>query len=247
MAGLGMQTGIVHAQTVAATATSVDNAALEQQLQVAKATLINLEMQNGMTPAAGDNQITPGTTAQPVTATSGLSASEVSYFNGVLSQLTSSLSELEATIVANPNMDSAQIASISATLGGMKTSLVSMTNEIAQDEQGSSVVAITSPAATTGTANAAATDAATSSKTAQQTVAAADSATPTGAQATSTAKNSIHVAAQMSSVWSFTKTNWPVILIILLVIAILMILFWPENESGTSVKSTTNADTKKTA
>jgi hypothetical protein len=196
---------------------------LEQELQIAKATLINLEMQQGIIPA-GDSELTSGATAQPVTVaqptTSGLTPTEVSYFTGLLSQLASSLSQLEATIVANPNMNSTQIASISATLGGMKGTLLAMTTQIAQDEH-SSNIAMTAPSAGV--------------------VAGASTSTPTQvaqtAPATTSATNAVQATTQASSVWSFAKANWPVIVIILLVIAILAILFWPENEAKAPVKT----------
>jgi hypothetical protein len=231
LAGFGMQTGTVHAQSMTTTGAQVSNAQLEQELQVAKATLVNLEMQQGVIPA-GDSEMTSGTTEQPVAVaqptTSGLTPTEVSYFNGILSQLTSSLGQLEATIVANPNLNTTQLASISTALNGMKGTLLAMTTQIAQDENISNI-AMTSPSRGV---------VAGASTVAPAQVAQTASAT-TSASAATVAANSTNTA-RASSVWSFTKANWPVIVIILLVIAILAILFWPENEAKVSTKSTTS-------
>ena len=226
LAGFGMQAGTVHAQSMT-TSASVSNAQLEQQLQVAKATLINLEMQQGMIPA-GDSQMTSGTAVQPVATTqsnaSGLTPTEVSYFNGLLSQLTSSLAQLEATIVANPNLNTTQIASISVTLSGMRGTLLAMTTQIVQDEH-NSPIAMTAPSK--GVVAGASTT--TPAQIAQTTPAAIPAAAPV--------TNTVQATTWASSVWSFTKSNWPVIVIILLVIAILAILFWPESEAEEPVKT----------
>jgi hypothetical protein len=221
LAGFGMQTGTVHAQTLTTNAAPISNTALEQELQVAKATLVNLEMQQGMIPA-GEGQITTGATA------AGLTPTEVDYFTGLLSRLTSSLSQLEATVAANPNMNATQVASISSTLGGMKGTLLAMTTQIAQDENGSPI-AMTSPAATTAAPSRVA-------RTAPVKTLATISA-PAATTAAATSTNTVQATAQASSIWSFTKTNWPVIVIILLVIAILAILFWPENEAKAPSKT----------
>jgi hypothetical protein len=233
LAGFGMQAGTVHAQSMTATAAPVSNAQLEQELQVAKATLINLEMQQGIIPAS-DDQMTAGTgtTAQPISVAQptvlGLSPTEVSYFNGVLSELTSSLAQLEGIIVANPNLNTTQLASISTTLDGMKGTLLAMSTQIAQDEN-SSNIAMTAPS--TGIVAGA------STTTPAQVAQTAPANTPATTPAAATSTNTVQATTQPSSVWSFTKANWPVIVIILLVIAILAILFWPESEAKTPVKT----------
>jgi hypothetical protein len=241
LAGFGMQTGIVHAQSMT-TAAPVSNAQLEQELQVAKATLINLEMQQGSIPA-GDDQIAAGTgtgaIAQPVAiaqpSTNGLTPAEVGYFTGLLSQLTSSLSQLEATLVANPNMNSTQVASISTMLGGMQSTLLAMSTQIAQDENGSNI-AMTAPSAGV-VAGASTSTPAQVVQTTPATTPAANTSAVTTVPASAAPANTAQSSVQPSSFWSFAKSNWPVIVIILLVIAILAILFWPESETKAPVKT----------
>jgi len=240
--GFGMQMGTAHAQA------TPNNAALLQQLQVAKATLLNLEMQQGLIPQS-DDQLTAGSPAiaQPsAPAASGLSPAEAAYFNGVLSQLAGSLRQLAATVNANPSMDSTQTAAIAATLGGMRGTLLTMATQIAQDENRSPIAAATPSAGTVAGASTVApsqvaqTPPATTPSAAANTPAAT---TPPAAPAT----NNVQATAQASSIWSFTKANWPVIVIIVLVIAILAILFWPENETKESVKTVNISTPKVTA
>lgn len=244
------RTGIVHAQT--ATTTSANTATEQQQLDVAKATLINLEMQAGMTPQ-GDDQLGTGavlgasTTTVPstMTATTGLSTSQVSYFEGALSQLVSSLAQLNATLQANPNMSSAQLSAIATTLGGMQSTVSNLTTQIAQDEQGGAPVAVTNPSTTgnTGTTGATATTGNTGVAQANPGQTATGTAT---APATTTVTNPVQTTAQAGSIWSFAKSNWPVIVIIVLVIAILAILFWPEGDGKKPGAPTSTVSTAKT-
>jgi hypothetical protein len=243
LAGYGMHTaGVAHAQT---TSSQTDNAAMEQQLQVAKATLINLEMQEGITPQ-GDDQLgssatPPVTQTQPAQTTTGLSVSQISAFENVLTSLLGTLSQLNATLGANPNMSTSQLAAIQSTLGGMQTTLVAMANQIATDET-ASPVAMTTPANTPAPAPT------TAQNTPTAPVAMANPATPatpvtTAAPVVPAAANPVQATAQASSIWSFTKAHWPAIVIIILVIAILAILFWPERESKSSVTTVTTQKT----
>ncbi|MDR3582731.1 MAG: hypothetical protein P4L67_05650, partial [Candidatus Pacebacteria bacterium] len=243
MAGFVIPTGAVRAQATDTPAT-VSTATLLQELQVAKATLLNLQMKEGMIPQ-GDDQTSPGTTAQPVTvaqpvpATSGLTASEIVHFNEILSQLAGSLLQLAQVVNAHPAMTPAQTASIATALNGMKGALLSMSTEIAQDE-GGAPIAIATPS--TGVVAGASTAA--PSQTAQTPAAAtpaASASTPAVTAEATPATNSAQAGTKLSSVWSFTKANWPVIVIILLVIAILAILFWPEKEAKTSAKTAASA------
>ncbi len=243
-AGFGLQAGIVHAQTT-------DNtASLQQQLDVAKATLVNLEMKAGMVPQ-GDNQLAEGVTgtAQPavsaVPATTGLTASEIGYFDGVLNQLSNMLSELSAAVAANPNMSQAQVAAIASTLGSMTKTVSAVANQIALDEQGNGApIAMTSPSTPTHAAAPAAGNGGT--KTAAPT---AQAAPATSTSTVAAAMNTAPAAtAQASSFWSFTKSNWPVLAIIVLVIAILAILFWPEKEAkAPTIKSSGSVPPSKPA
>jgi hypothetical protein len=257
LAGYGVSTGIANAQTV--TSSQVSNAALEQELQVAKATLINLETQQGMVPQ-GDDQL--GSSAAPVVAqtqptqtqaTTGLSVSQISAFENTLATLVGTLSQLNATLNANPNMDASQIAAIETTLNGMQGTVVAMANGIATDEA-ASPIAMTSPAASTPSTNG--TPASAPAQVAQTAptpvsaptaaVSASVPATSANAPAAVVATNPVQATAQASSIWSFTKSHWPAIVIILLVIVILAILFWPESGSDETVTTMTSQKTVTT-
>jgi hypothetical protein len=237
-----------HAQTApAVTVTTMSSltpaqiAALQQQLQVAQATLVNLEMQNGIaTPAdAGTPNTIPasiaGTGAQgatvATTATTGLSASQISAFKTTLSALTATLSQLDASLAANMTLAPSQETAVQATLNGMQGTLVAMANDIANG--GSNPVANSAPIAVTQSVSApvAAGSAtpANSAPIAAQTPATTSAIT---AQASPSANNTVPQTAQASSIWSFTKAHWPTIVIVLLVIAILAILFWPEKKES---------------
>jgi hypothetical protein len=240
-----------HAQTVpTVTVTTMSSltpaqiAALKQQLQVAQATLINLEMQNGIaTPAdAGTPNIIPasiaGTGAQSATvataAVTGLSASQISAFKTTLSALAATLSQLDASLAANMTLTPSQETAVQATLNGMQGTLVAMATGIANG--GNSSVANSAPIAVTQPASAPVAVNNIPPSVAVAPAASANSApiaaqTPAiTAQASPSANNAVPQTAQASSIWSFTKAHWPTIVIVLLVIAILAILFWPEKK-----------------
>jgi hypothetical protein len=249
-----------HAQT-APTATTVSSltpaqiTAMQQELQVAQATLINLEMQNGIVPSAdgGTPSAIPtsiaGTGSQSATVavapTTGLSANQISAFKTTLSALAATLSQLNASVVSNSTLTPPQEVAVQATLNGMQGTLVAMANDVANG--GNSSVANSAPLAATQPASApVAVNNTPSSATAPATPAgSAPIATQTPittptvtAQASPSADNVVPQTAQASSIWSFTKAHWPTIVIVLLVIAILAILFWPEKKEAVRTVST---------
>jgi hypothetical protein len=234
---------IAHAQT-APTATTVSSltpaqiAALKQQLQVAQATLINLEMQNGIaTPAdAGTPNTIPasiaGTAAQgatPVVAVAtGLSASQINAFKTTLSTLAATLTQLDTSLAANMTLTPSQETAVQATLNGMQGTLVVMATDIANG--GNNPVANSAPIAITQSASA---PVAVNNTPPSVAAAQVPTATPAiTAQTSPSANNTVPQTAQASSIWSFTKAHWPTIVIVLLVIAILAILFWPEKKES---------------
>lgn len=238
LAGAGMMHAVApaHAQTMTTTASPADRAALQQQLDVAKATLINLEMQHGINPTSGDSQlgVNNEATAQTVApAATALTASQVSAFQNTLSALAATLGNLSNSLGANPNLTASQNAAIAATLSGMKDTLGSMAIAISNaggPASSPAAASAASPIAQGGHAESSAPSVAanTATGTAQGTgIAAAAPAT------TPAVTNTVQATAQASSIWSFTKAHWPAIVIIVLVIAILAILFWPEKGEGT--------------
>jgi hypothetical protein len=145
--GLGGTAVLAHAQTApAATASPMspsDQAALEQQLQVAKAELIQLETQAGQVPAGDNTSAQPAMATSPVTVTltvpaSGmtpsngmtLSATDISDINGTLSALAGVLVSLQTKLTQDPQFATtngpavvAQLQAIGNTLGGVIASM----------------------------------------------------------------------------------------------------------------------------
>ncbi len=244
-----------HAQTAPtlSSLTPAQIAALQQQLQVAQATLVNLEMQNGIaTPTdAGTPSAIPmsiaGTGSQEVTpvvaATMGLSASQINAFKTTLSALATTLAQLDASLATNTTLTPSQETAVQTTLNGMQGTLVAMANDIANG--GSNPVANSAPIAVTQSVSAPV-----AIKNTPPSVAAVP-ATPVGSAPIATqtqpatANNAVPQTAQASSIWSFTKAHWPTILIVLLVIAILAILFWPEKKEPVRTVSTGAAGSGK--
>jgi hypothetical protein len=258
----GGHIGTAHADTL----TPSQTAALQQQLQVAKATLVNLEMEAGMVPAGdnGTSTVTAPVMAVPVaaptptvmapSATTGLSASQVSAFEGTLSTLAATLMQLNTSIAAtSATLSATQQQAVQTTLNGMQGTLVAMANTIKTDESANNSAVNTAPVAmanpssgstANGSGLAQNTPSAPTAVTAPSTVmpttpTPTQTQTPTvTAQVTPTTNNTApQQTAQASSLWSFTKSHWPAIVIIILVIGILAILFWPEKETVRTVPS----------
>jgi len=204
--------------------------------------LANLEMQAGMIPPADagtKTTVPPSTgivshTATTVTAAGmGLSAPQINALKSTLQTLTVTLSALDTSVAANTTLTPSQVTAVQTTLNGMKTTLVAMTNIIAN---GGNAPAASAPVAVNAPSTATAPSMA-------PTVAQIPATAPVTAQATPVA-NAVPETAQASSIWGFTKDHWPTIVIILLVIAILAILFWPEKESAKTVPTGTSGSGK---
>lgn len=239
---------VAHAQTL----TPAQTAAIQQQLDVAKATLANLEMQANVVPPVDAG--TPGTIpasiagtgsqgATPVvaaTAATALSADQISAFKTTLSTLAAMLTQLDASLATNTTLTPSQETAVQATLNGMQGTLVAMANDVANGG-GTNPVANSAPVAATQPASA---PIAVNSAPAVAAVA-TPSTTVVAQTQPATVDNTVPQTAQASSLWSFTKAHWPTIVIVLLVIAILAILFWPEKELAVRTVSTGAAGSGK--
>lgn len=253
---VGGNTIATHAQTApATTATAVSSltpaqiSALKQELQVAQATLINLEMQNGLpTPADAGTPTTvaQGATAVATPATTGLSATQISAFKATLGALSATLTQLSDSVVSNSTLTPSQETAIAATLNGMQSTLVAMANEIANGGATPSSAPIAAKSAPTS-APVAVNNAPATTVTSSAPTAAAVQTQPQAQSETQTtsANKTVPQTAQASSLWSFTKAHWPTIVIVLLVIAILAILFWPEKKEPVRTVSTSTAGSGK--
>lgn len=238
----------VHAETISGqTLTSTQTATLQQQLDVAKATLAQLEMQAGIVPPtdAGTPTTIPSSiagasssqTSATVATNSGLSANQITAFASTLSTLSAALTQLNTSLAVNATLAPSQAAAVATTLNGMRNTLVAMANTIATANNlpSSAPIATTQPGGTVAVNNTPATTVAPVTNPSIPTVAA------TPAPSTNT---SVPQTAQASSLWSFTKAHWPTIVIVLLVIAILAILFWPEKETVRTVSTATSGSGK---
>ena len=145
----GSNIGLVHAQTMTTTSSpagSVSTATIMQELQVMRATLVNLETKAGMVPQ-GDTGL-PGTTMSPTAGTGAattsvapmmtpvtqstptvnatLSASDRAALSSSLGALVSALASFNATLAANPKAVASHQAAIAAVLGGMTKTMMAM-------------------------------------------------------------------------------------------------------------------------
>ncbi len=237
----GTNIGLAHAQTAQPT---VSSATLLQELQVMKATLVNLESKAGMVPQ-GDSGLpsgTAGTTGSAVTPTtgtvaSGLSASDRAALSSSLGALVSVLSSFNATLAANPQAVSAHQAAIAAVLNGMTKTMVAMNSALNGSAAAPSTgIAMSQPSVrvtpTTPTTQAPAAAAPTPTP---APVAVSNQPAPqpsTGSLAPTAAPagtNNQQQTAQASNAWGFVVNHWPTITIVVLVALILLILFWPSS------------------
>jgi len=250
-AGFGGSIHAVHAQTLS----SSDAASLEQSLAVTRARLVNLEMQEGIVPAAGDDQLLaqalPGSVSAPsapttvVTPATNLSASDKAAIVTALGSLAQALQGLQSELAANPQIattNSAQIVGQLQTIGNTLAAIVSTV----ESGQGTGAVATTPTPAPVAVNNPAPKTPAVAQSNPGSTSKAPSAAptqtqTPTPQASTPAAQPATQNTAQASSIWSFAKSHWPTITIILLIVLMLVILFWPhEDDEPMTAKSAPN-------
>ena len=231
----GGHIGTAHAQTL----TPSQTAALQQQLDVAKATLSNTGDSGTATVVTPATSVATQSTTV-VTQTTGFSANDIAAFQNTLTALTATLSQLNASLSINNTLTPSQTAAVETTLNGMQGTLVAMADEInganntvATTIAPTPVVISSAPSQTLSANNPSAPAATTPIVTAAAT-----------APATDQPAINLPQTAQASTFWSFTKAHWPTIVIILIVIAILAILFWPEKEKVRTVSTTPSASGK---
>jgi len=233
----GAHSSMAHAQT--APAANATPAQLQQELQVMKATLANLEMEAGMVPQSDSGSPSVSATvsapavpvAQAATSVSaGLSASDRTTISNALGSLVSALASLNATLAANPQAITSHQTEIASVLNGMQSTLVAMNNAVqngtASDLAASAPIAAATPSVNsqsgaTVSVQVAPAPVALNQPTAQPS---AGSPVPTAASA---GTDNQQQAAQASNAWGFVVSHWPTITIIILVALILLILFWP--------------------
>jgi hypothetical protein len=163
-----------------------------------------------------------------------------------LDALAATLTQLGGSLATNSALTSAQQQAVQSTLGSMQGVLVAMSGNIgttiAGSESAAPPVAATQPSGAPLTVNISQPVIAAPSVSvpASTTTPAMAPSAPAAVNQPTPSANTVPQTAQASSFWSFTKAHWPTIVIVLLVIGILAILFWPEKKtvnvavSGTS-------------
>jgi hypothetical protein len=251
MASYGGNALVTHAQTAPS-----NTAALQQQLDDAKAQLIQLEMQAGQVPA-GDN----GTaTAQPTVVSSAptvtLSAADISEMNTALTALAGVLTNLQTQIAENPQFVTTNgpavigalqgisntIASIGTEMAGANVAMSAMPSTGSTGSMGSTGVAQANPATTGNIGSGATTPTTQPSQVAQTNPAATTPTTVNSAPANTAPVATVPSTAQASSAFSFSKLNWPLIIVIILIVAAIAIwLWWDDGEEKKPVVARSNS------
>jgi hypothetical protein len=217
-----------HAQT--ASLTPAEAAALQQELSTLKAKLLELQaqaaaQQSAQPAGSGGVMSSPAAQGSSLTLTGPvLSAQDVASLSSALTLLATALQNLQAQFAANPSLATGHETAVLATLQGIGLTLSSIGNAITN-----------APVAAAAPAPAAATPSpvAQSSPSAAPSKGTAASPTPEGSLATPSA-NATPEIAQMGTTFSLNNLNWPLIVVIILILAaIASWLFWPGEGDAT--------------
>ena len=269
MASYGGSALLANAQVATGAMTPSQNASLQQQLDNAKAELIQLEMQAGQVPA-GDNSL-PGATTAPVTVTvtpaaptTALNSADIAEMDTALTALANMLGTLETRISSNPQFITSNGAAVVSVLQGISNSVASIGTEItgATVAMNNPAIAPTTPTVTSqpstgsamaqgsGAANGAAGSAGTSQPSAttqpSQVAQTNPSQTTPPTPAATTNPTPATTNTETASSFSLGKLNWPLIVVIILVVAAIAIWLWwdDSDEKKPVVKSTSPAPQK---
>jgi len=142
----GGNTLLAHAQTATATTAMPANATLQQELDVAKAQLVQLQMEAGQVPAGDSNlpgatssaapmsSIAPTITIMPTpNASMMLSATDVSEMNTVLTALTTMLTTLQTKIAQDPQVAVSNGAATVSSLRAIGNTLAAIVGDAAHE------------------------------------------------------------------------------------------------------------------
>jgi len=233
-----------HAQSL----TPAEAAALEQELAVAKASLIKLEMDNGMIPVGDSGTApTPAQTMMPapvVTQTNTISAANLAAVNVTLDSLKSTLATIASEFSSNPELAGSNPAGVLSTLQGIGNTLALIGNDaqgmVVSPAPQTAPVAMVQPTPAKTPVVAQANPATNPAPTTPATTPAPVTISPNPVAvntAPSPAVASVPQTAQASSFWTFTEAHWPTITIIILIILILAILLWPQSEESSAAST----------
>ena len=227
MASYGGSALLANAQVATGAMTPSQNASLQQQLDNAKAELIQLEMQAGQVPA-GDNSL-PGATTAPVTVTVTPAAPTTALNSADIAEMDTSIgTEITGATVA---MNNPAIAPTTPTVTSQPSTGSAMAQGSGAANGAAGSAGTSQPSATTQPSQVAQTN---PSQTTPPTPAATTNPTPATTN------------TETASSFSLGQLNWPLIVVIILVVAAIAIWLWwdDSDEKKPVVKSTSPAPQK---
>lgn len=207
--------------------TPAQAAVLQQSLEAMKAKLLDLQAQAAAQTA---------TQAGPVVTVSGtatLSASDMASLTNALSLLASALTSLQTSLAQNPQLAAGREQAVLATLKGVGTVLATIGTTLGGTTGGTESVAIATPTPVVQPPVAGGTQV-----TIQSAAPLVSAGTlPSAEGSLANPANASPEIAQVGSTWSFKNLNWPLVIVIVLVVAAVALwLFWPNGEEKTKRK-----------
>lgn len=244
IAGFGGIIASAHAQTTqTAPLTPAEATQLQQELSTLKAKLLELRAQEAAQSPAQSASAATGAMSSPAATGSSLSlggtaltATDIASLQHALSLLATALQGIQSEFSANPSLASGHEAAVLAALKSVGTTLASIGSSIAaasvvpQAQSGPAAVA-TAPSAAAGQSAPAATppQGTTNAPSAEGTLPA-----PPAANTNPTNPQTNPQIAQMGNTFSFAHLNWPLIIVIILIVAAIALwLFWPGESDAT--------------
>lgn len=220
-----------HAQTASPALTPEQAAMLQQSLNALKTKLLLLQAQAAA--QSGSQVSTPAVSGSSLTlGASMLSAQDIASLQNALTLLASALTSLQSELAANPQLAAGREGLVLSALKGIGTTLTAIGTTIGNTSAGSVAysgtpkVSVTPSAGTSGPTAQAAPSAGPSTQGAQGSLIAPTTPAPTA--------NATPETAQVQSIWSLKNLNWPLTIVIILVLAVIALwLFWPGDEDKT--------------
>ncbi len=247
---------VAHAQTATTIVTTSNTAALQQQLDDAKAQLIQLQMQAGQIPAGDSGAAAAQQTSAPATS---LSATDIADMNTALTALSSMLTNLQAKVTQDPQFAASNGSAVASVLQGIGHTVALIGTEMTGTHLAMVTPTTAQSSGSTGSAgktgSVAATQPAVTPQPTQTAQASPAQTAPTTASpapantAPATAANIAPQTAQAASTFSFASLNWPLIIVIILIVAAIAIWLWwddgdEKNQPAHVMKSNPSASQK---
>lgn len=223
----------VHAQSI----TLEQRATMQQSLDVLKAKLVNLEMQQGVVPQ-GDEVSADAAPVVVATPSVTLGGSDVVQLEAALSSFAETLTALQTKIAEDPQYMAVNEAAFVATLQGIGNTLASIGAQLENSDLAMAAPQAAAPAPAQVMPSMNPNPAAATQNPGSNVVPAANNGS-------APIVNAPAQTAQASNAFSLGKLNWPLIVVIVLVLAAIAIwLFWDTEEKVVAVKTVANAPQK---